>query len=82
MPLAPLARVADIQERLQTIFPDGTPNRNYCTRRIAAKTMFVMLYIGAIEGTERWLRPNQVTRIGVGVAGENGEADDAEVKDP
>ena len=63
MPLPPLLAVTDIHERLQTIFPEGTANRNYVTREIAAKTVFVMLYIGAIEGAECWLRPDQVTRM-------------------
>ena len=63
MPLPPLLAVTDIHERLQTIFPEGTANRNYVTREIAAKTVFVMLYIGAVEGTECWLRPDQVTRM-------------------
>ena len=63
MPLPPLPAVADIHERLQTIFPEGTANRNYVTREIAAKTVFVMLYVGAVEGTECWLRPDQVTRM-------------------
>jgi len=63
MTLPPLPPVPDIHERLQRIFPEGTPNRNYCTREIAAKTVFVMLYIGAIEGARRWLRPDQVTRM-------------------
>ena len=63
MSLPPLVTVADIHERLQTIFPEGTANRNYVTREIAAKTVFVMLYIGAVEGTECWLRPDQVTRM-------------------
>ena len=54
MPLPPLLAVTDIHERLQTIFPEGTANRNYVTREIAAKTVFVMLYIGAVEGTECW----------------------------
>ena len=63
MPLSPLLAVTDIHERLQTIFPDGTTNRNYVTREIAAKTIFVMLYIGAIEGAGCWLRPDQVTRM-------------------
>ncbi len=30
---------------------------------MAAKTVFVMLYAGAIEGTGRWLRPDQVTKM-------------------
>ena len=63
MPLPPLLAVTDIHERLQTIFPDGTANRIYVTREIAAKTIFVMLYIGALEGAGRWLRPDQVTRM-------------------
>ncbi len=63
MPLPPLLQVPDIRERLQTIFPVGTANRPYVTRDIAAKTVFVMLYIGAVEGTARWLRPDQVTRM-------------------
>jgi hypothetical protein len=34
----------------------------YCTREIAAKTIYVMLYIGAIED-RAFLRPDQVTRM-------------------
>ena len=63
MALPPLAPLPDIHERLRSIFPEGTANRNYVIREIAAKTMFVMLYIGAVEGAERWLRPDQVTRM-------------------
>ena len=63
MPLPPLLPVSDIHERLQAIFPDGTANRNYVTREIAAKTVFVMLYIGAVEDAGCWLRPDQVTRM-------------------
>ena len=63
MPLPPLLTVTDIHERLQAIFPEGTANRTYVTPEIAAKTVFVMLYIGAVKGTERWLRPDQVTRM-------------------
>ena len=63
MPLPPLLPVSDIHERLQTIFPDGTANRNYVTREIAAKTVFVMLYVGAVEDAGCWLRPDQVTRM-------------------
>ena len=63
MALPPLLPVPDIHERLQAIFPEGTENRNYVTREMAAKTVFVMLYIGAVEGAERWLRPDQVTRM-------------------
>ena len=63
MPLPALLPVSRIQERLRIIFPEGVTNRNYVTREIAAKTVFVCLYVGAIEGTERWLRPDQITRM-------------------
>ena len=63
MLLPPLVPVPEIHGRLQNIYPEGTASRNYLTREIAAKTVFVMLYIGAVEGAERWLRPDQVTRM-------------------
>jgi hypothetical protein len=56
----PLDRV---QARLPVIFPLGTPNRAYLVRDIAARTVFVALYVGAVEGADRWFRPNQVTRM-------------------
>src|SRR6185295_15666877 len=61
-PLPSLLPVNEIQARLLDIFPEGTPNRGYCTREIAAKTVFVMLYTGAIDG-QNYLRPDQVTRM-------------------
>ena len=61
--LSPLLPVANISQRLMLIFPDGTPNRNYVTREMSAKTVFVMLYVGAIETNSRWIRPDQVTRM-------------------
>ena len=63
MALPPLLSVPEIQNRLQIIFPEGTTNRNFVIREMAAKTAFVMLYTGAIAGSERWLRPDQVTRM-------------------
>lgn len=63
MRLPPLLPVPEILKRLRTVFPEGTANRNYVTREIAAKTVFVMLYLGAVEGSQRWLRPDQVTRM-------------------
>jgi hypothetical protein len=61
--LPPLLPVSEIQERLESLFPAGTKNRNYVTREMAAKTVFVMLYLGAVEDSSRWLRPDQVTRM-------------------
>lgn len=63
MALPPLLPVQEIVERLQRVFPEGTVNRNYVTREIAAKTVFTMLYVGAVDGADRWLRPDQVTRM-------------------
>ncbi|HXH81403.1 MAG TPA: BsuBI/PstI family type II restriction endonuclease [Candidatus Tectomicrobia bacterium] len=54
---------AAIQARLERIFPEGTPNRGYCVRDIAASTVFTMLYINAVEGTGRYLAPKHVYRM-------------------
>jgi hypothetical protein len=61
LPFLPLLQT--ISERLPLVFPEGTQHRNYVTREMAAKTVFVMFYIGAVEGTDRWLRPDQVTKM-------------------
>lgn len=55
--------VTEIQARLLVIFPEGTEQRTYLTREMAAKTIFTCLYAGAVEGTDRWIRPNQVCRM-------------------
>ena len=55
--------VREIQDRLLEIFPDGTAQRAYLTREMAAKTVFTCLYANAVEGAERWIRPNQVCRM-------------------
>ncbi len=54
---------SEIQQRLREIFPEGTPHRNYSTWDIAAKTVFVMIYVDAVEGSGNWLRPDQVRRM-------------------
>ena len=51
-----ILNVADIQARLLTIFPEGTEQRTYLTREMAAKTVFTALYANAIEGLDRWIR--------------------------
>lgn len=61
--LPKIPSLALIQTRLPLIFPEGSENRNYLIRDISAKTIFVMFYTGAIEGTERWIRPDQVTKM-------------------
>jgi len=52
-----------VAERLHLIFPEGTPNRLYCTRELAASTVFTALYIGAVEGAGRFLGPVHVYRM-------------------
>ncbi|MCA0003725.1 MULTISPECIES: BsuBI/PstI family type II restriction endonuclease [unclassified Mesorhizobium] len=49
--------------RLPLIFPEGTPNRIYCIRELAASTVFAALYIGAVEGSGRFLGPVHVYRM-------------------
>jgi len=71
----PLLPVPEIHQRLQDIFPEGSPNRSNCTWEIAAKTIFVMLYVDAIEGTDIWLRPDQVTRMTDAQAERAGDAE-------
>ena len=63
MTLPALLPVPEIHERLRTIFPEGTAHRNFLIREMAAKTVFTMLYVGAVHGTECWMRPDQVTRM-------------------
>jgi hypothetical protein len=52
-----------IRERLPIIFPEGTPNRNYCTRDITVKTIFVMLYVDAVQDTDTYITPMHVCRM-------------------
>lgn len=61
--LPALPSVTLIRERLPLIFPEGIPNRNYYTREIAVRTVFVMFYVGAVEGAGIYLRPSQVRRM-------------------
>ncbi|HEV7311337.1 BsuBI/PstI family type II restriction endonuclease [Sphingopyxis sp.] len=63
MSLPPFVPLATIGERLPLVFPEGTPNRNYCIRDLAARTIFVALYIGAIEGAGREFGPVHVYRM-------------------
>lgn len=61
--LPPYVPRALVSERLQRIFPEGTPNRAYCIRELAASTVFSMLYIGAVESADVWLGPVHVYRM-------------------
>ena len=57
MALPTLLPVPEIHERLGTIFPEGTAHRNFLIREMAAKTVFTMLYVGAVHGTELLVAP-------------------------
>ena len=63
VPFPPYAPVATVSARLPLIFPEGTPNRGYCTRELAARTVFAALYIGAVEGSGRYFGPVHVYRM-------------------
>ena len=52
-----------VHKRLARIFPEGTPQRNYCTRELAASTVFVAIYVGAVEGTSAFFGPKHVYRM-------------------
>jgi hypothetical protein len=53
----------EMRERLTVIFPDGTSQRGYVVRDLAAKTIFAAIYIDAIEGNGQWLAPKHVYRM-------------------
>lgn len=73
--LPPLLEVERIRSRLQIIFPEGTTaERARCTSLAAARTIFVMLYVGAIEGGE-WLAPKYVYRMGSTQAAKTSDAE-------
>lgn len=72
----PLLDVEAIRARLEHIFPEGTPERARCIGLAAARTIFVMLYVGAIEGGE-WLAPKYVYRMGNTQAARTSDADRA-----
>lgn len=61
--MTPLLTREEVHTRLQEIFPDGTPNRAYLTRMLAASTVFVALYIDAVEGSGTYLGPKHVYRM-------------------
>ncbi|PPE69487.1 restriction endonuclease [Caldimonas thermodepolymerans] len=60
MSLPPLLPIGDIQARLEQIFPPGLDMRQYLTREMAARTVYVFLYGGMIEGVGRLLRPSHI----------------------
>ena len=63
-----------VHQRLQQIFPEGTPHRGYCTRELAASTVFSALYIGAVDGTGVFFGPKHVYRMTEEQAGKTTDA--------
>lgn len=61
--MMPLLTREEVHARLQVIFPDGAANRAYLTRMLAASTVFVALYVDAIEGSGTYLGPKHVYRM-------------------
>jgi hypothetical protein len=59
----PIAALEQIRERLHIIFPEGSPNRDHSVWELSARTIFVMLYVGAVELRDTWMRPDQVLRM-------------------
>jgi hypothetical protein len=52
-----------IAERLPIIFPEGLAKRPVLINKVSASTIFVMIYIGAIEGNDTFMGPYHVYRM-------------------
>src|SRR5207302_9890851 len=62
--LPPYATRSVVQERLAKIFREGTvDNPGYVTRDTASAAVFAMLYVGAVDGTNRYLAPKHVYKM-------------------
>lgn len=70
---APLPSIQEIRRRLEVIFPDGTMQRAALTSEVAAKTVYTMLFIDAIEGSNVRLAPKHVYRMAQEVANDQSE---------
>ena len=69
MSFPPLLPVEEIRDRLLAIFPDGIQNRQHIIKPNTARVVFCSLYIGAIEGTDRWFAPRHLYRMTEELAG-------------
>lgn len=61
----PLIAWPEVRDRLRTIFPEGEAGeeRRLLVRDMAARTVFVALYTGAVAGADRWIAPRHVIRM-------------------
>jgi hypothetical protein len=62
-------------DRLRLIFPEGMPGREFLVRDATARTVFVALYVGAIDGLGRWIAPRHVVRMSDAQAGRRDAAE-------
>lgn len=60
--LPALPGLQTIRNRLPLIFSENIPiiSRNNVIGDMAARTVFVMLYIGAVEGSDQWVQPAHI----------------------
>jgi hypothetical protein len=58
-----LPTVEEIRQRLRAIFPEGVPNREHIIKPHTARLVFASLYIGAVEGNDRWFAPRHFYRM-------------------
>ncbi len=58
--LPALIGVEEVQRRLALIFPESCPDRALLVGKMAARVVFVFLYGGFLEGSNRQLRPSTV----------------------
>lgn len=63
MNLPELIALDEIRRRLEAIFPEGTTDRGFLIRELAAKVIFTMLYGGAVDGADVWIGPKHVYRM-------------------
>lgn len=64
----------EVHERLQAIFPVGAPAAEWVTRDIGSATVFVALYIGAVDNREQKMAPKHVYRMTDEQAAETSDA--------
>lgn len=60
MTLPKLLCISDIHSRLERLFTPGLEMRKNLVREMTAKTVFVFLYGGMVEGADRRLRPSHI----------------------
>lgn len=75
MSLPKLPDVAEIHTRLERLFTPGLEMRRNLVREMAAKTVFVFLYGGMVDGANCYLRPSHIYFFTENQAQKTGEED-------